>query len=120
MQLTGKGLFLKQIRDNIERHAPIMLKNRRMEVGLHRLRIGHAGLNQYLHRFNMAQQDICNQCGVPETVHHYLLECNSYRLARDEMKQQLRKIKIYDINMKILLGAIQDSTVNFCLEIEVY
>ena len=104
MQLTGKGLFLKQIRDNIERHAPIRVKNRRMEVVLCRLRIGHVGLNQYLHRFNMAQQDVCNQCGVTETVHHYLLECNSYRLARDEMKQQLRKIKIYDISMKILLG----------------
>ena len=30
MQLTGKELVLKQIRDYIERHAPFMLKNSRV------------------------------------------------------------------------------------------
>ena len=34
MQLTGKELFLKQIGEKIERYAPIMLKNIRMEVVL--------------------------------------------------------------------------------------
>jgi hypothetical protein len=43
------------------------------------LRVGHAPLNQYLHRFKRVDAPRCPACGHPsETVEHYLLYCPKY------------------------------------------
>jgi uncharacterized protein (DUF4415 family) len=49
---------------------------RRQAAQLARLRTGHCGLNQYLHRFGHAESPLCD-CGngTAETVNHYLLHC---------------------------------------------
>ena len=41
---TGKGLFLLSIRDNIQQRLPLLIRTRRLEIVLYRLRIGHVGL----------------------------------------------------------------------------
>ena len=43
-------------------------RNRRIEVIISRLRIGHVGLDNYMNRFNMSDTDICMKCKIPETV----------------------------------------------------
>ena len=76
--ITGKGRFLRQIRDNASNEKLINMKNRRQEVVIHRLRIGHAGVKDYLHRFGMSESENCDYCHCPETVNHYLMECSAF------------------------------------------
>jgi hypothetical protein len=80
------------------------LRDRRQEVVFHRLRVGHAGVKQYLHRFNMEENDICTHCQATETIQHYLLECPGYQLSRHIMKQKLTAIGINIVTLKIILG----------------
>ena len=47
------------------------------------LRVGHAPLNEYLHRFKKVNSPHCPACGHPkETPEHYLLQCPSYAHER--------------------------------------
>ena len=47
------------------------------------LRVGHAPLNQYLHRFKKMTSSQCPACGHPaETVEHFLLKCPKYTHER--------------------------------------
>ena len=49
--ITGKGLFLKNIKTNITDKVSINNRNRRIKVIISRLRIGHVGLANYLIAF---------------------------------------------------------------------
>lgn len=106
---SGKGLFLANIRENIHQRMPESYRNRRTEAVIHRLRMGHVGLSSYLHRFNMAESEECTDCGVPETVEHYLLHCSRYLRQRIMMSARLRFIDddIIDLNLKLLLGGTE-------------
>jgi hypothetical protein len=55
-------------------------------------------------RFNMVESNLCDRCGVIETINHFLLECHKHQTARTEMQSALRKIGIQQDNLKILLG----------------
>ena len=47
------------------------------------LRVGHAPINQYLHRFKKIDSPCCPACGHPkETVEHYILFCPKYAHER--------------------------------------
>lgn len=104
--VTGKGHFLATIRDDVHQKLTYNFKNRRMEAIIHRLRMGHAGLNSYLHRFQMSDSEECDECGVPETIEHYLLYCHKYMRQRFLFSARLRfiDINIIDLNLKLVLG----------------
>lgn len=105
MEITGTGLFLKCIRDKVgERKWSF---GRRMDVILTRVRTGHAAVGAYLHRFNMADTDLCSFCKVPDTLQHYLLECYKYGASRQILYDELRKMNIQESSttMELLLGA---------------
>ncbi|EJD32765.1 hypothetical protein AURDEDRAFT_31291, partial [Auricularia subglabra TFB-10046 SS5] len=54
------------------------------------LRMGHVPLNRHLHHINRHDYPTCDACGTsPESVRHYLLECNSYRRQRELMMHSL-------------------------------
>jgi hypothetical protein len=54
------------------------------------LRVGHAPLNQYLHRFKRADSPRCPACGHPkETPEHFLLHCPSYEHERWPIKNAI-------------------------------
>jgi ribonuclease HI len=51
---------------------------RRTASLIYQLRVGHAPLNEYLHRFRKVDSPRCPACGAPrETVHHYIKRCPS-------------------------------------------
>lgn len=104
IQNSDKGAFLGNIKDTIERSPWAEVSNRRAEVAMSRLPIGHAGVNQHMARFNMVESNLCDRCGVIETINHFLLECHKHQTARTEMQSALRKIGIQQDNLKILLG----------------
>ena len=110
VSLTGKGTFLKNIRESLS--APNIIDfplKRREHVVLSRLRIGHAATKMYLYRFRIGQSDEeeqgeCEFCALPDTIEHYLLHCNRFQTARARLKSQIRLIGIHDFNIKTLLG----------------
>ena len=56
---TGKGKFLSKLTERIPHTFKTQNKNRRMEVVLSRLRMGHIGVMTYLYQFGMEQDDRC-------------------------------------------------------------
>ena len=56
------------------------------------IRSGHFPLNKYLHRINKADTDKCllcaenqNEAATPETINHYLFECQAHAVYREEL-----------------------------------
>ena len=78
-------------------------KTRAAETALARLRINHVELNAYLHRFNQADSPLCQTCGSPESVDHYLIYCRKYSQARRKLFSTLQKRGIA-ASKKTLLG----------------
>ena len=78
--------------------------NIEVDIAMARLRIGHVGLNEYLTRFNMANNQNCSHCNSPETVHHFLIECRKYQNIRGKLKNSLRSKGVRDFTVKSLLG----------------
>ena len=57
--------------------------SRKTASAIFQLRVGHAPLNEYLHRFKKVDSAQCPACGHPkETPEHYLLQCPSYAHER--------------------------------------
>ena len=79
-------------------------KSRAIETAVARLRIGHVELNAHMHRIGQKDSPLCPQCGIPETVSHYLLHCRSFSQSRNKMTSSLQKLGINNINKRILLG----------------
>ena len=52
------------------------------------LRTGYVGLNEYLHKCNVKENDNC-ECGGIETVGHYLLECPKYEKEREILRKRI-------------------------------
>ena len=104
---TGTGKFLRDIKSDFNQKNPIHLRDRRSAVVMHRLRIGHAGTLQYLHRFDRAETESCSQCNCPETIDHYLLECKRYEQQRNVMKRKMTELDITELTLKMLLGGME-------------
>ena len=57
--------------------------SRKAASAIFQLRVGHAPLNEYLHRFKKVNSLQCPACGhLKETPEHYLLQCPSYAHER--------------------------------------
>ncbi|KZT19780.1 hypothetical protein NEOLEDRAFT_1026039, partial [Neolentinus lepideus HHB14362 ss-1] len=54
------------------------------------LHTGHTPLNAHLHRIRASPSPNCEHCpGVPEDVHHYILECGMYEQQRFTLRCKL-------------------------------
>ena len=79
-----KGLKLREISNQIKYNSLIFdMKSRRLQVLIHRFRMGHIGVKQYLHRFGMADNNICeypqcNESRLVEDIKHILIYCPKY------------------------------------------
>lgn len=69
------GRHYKQLEPTVSRKLKYSTHNRHKEVIITRLRLGKCGLNHYLHRINRHETGNCSYCSIPETIHHFLLEC---------------------------------------------
>ena len=103
---TGKGKHLQMIRGRLNTPPPASFSDRRDEVNMFRLRIGHAGLGKYLYRIGYAEDDQCDFCQEDETVEHYLLDCMKYDEERIELCTNIARILNFfpPLNLKLILG----------------
>ena len=46
-ELTSRGLFLKNVRENLKQRVPLDVRHRRVEIVIYRLRMGHVGLRLF-------------------------------------------------------------------------
>jgi len=118
--LTGKGKKLAEIKSKIAYWPWSENKKRIVETSMARLRIGHAGLNEHLNRFNLSDNKYC-QCGIVENVEHFLLECMLNNDERCKLYATLHKLGVPPSLKNILGGgdfpsSIQDNIVNSVAE----
>ncbi len=67
--------------------------NRKEDVLITRMRIGHCLLNQCLHRIGKHENGNCDKCGLTENVEHVLIKCEAYERERFQLSQALRYLK---------------------------
>jgi len=102
VQVTGTGSFLSNLIDT-PKHYDAGKIPRILETSLSRLRIGHVGVGNHMHRFNMRQTPLCSRCGTPDTVEHFMLICLRHRRERDILRTQLADEGV-DWNLRSILG----------------
>lgn len=78
--------------------------NRREEIVITRLRLGHCLLNKTLKLMGKHQTGLCEECQVEESVEHVLIECQRYLEQRGKMSIDLREIGVQELTLKSLLG----------------
>ena len=100
-----QDLHLGAIKPVLEKWPWTNIQSRQIETAMSRLRLGHVGLNHYLHRFNMTESELCDTCGVPETVPHFMMVCSKHSVPRTRLMATLNKINIFQADYKILLGS---------------
>ncbi len=87
--LNDTGRHLYNIQEKV-RGGRMRGRNRKEEVLLTPLRIGHTGLNQTLCKIGKHPTGLCESCEILESVSHVLLECRKYEEERGEMFQVLK------------------------------
>ena len=74
---------LRVIKDTISEWTSSRHRNRRSEVVLARLRIGHTRFT-HVHLLTKDQPPLCNSCQEPVTVKHILIDCPIYSAIRKQ------------------------------------
>ncbi|XP_042577199.1 uncharacterized protein LOC109095263 [Cyprinus carpio] len=80
--------------------------NRRKDVLISRMRIGHCLLNQSMFKIGKHQTGYCDKCSseIMETVEHVLLKCEAYARERVKLFQALREMEMEVFSIQALLG----------------
>ena len=70
-----------------------------------KLRTEFINLNHYLHNINYHSDGMCDHCNTPETVAHFLIDCEGYRLILSQFFHKFKNIvKFYK---EFILGIIK-------------
>lgn len=99
---SQKGKFMADKQDQIRSNHWITLSSRRVETAITRFRIGHVGVKSHLNRFELADSDMCYNCGQPETIEHLILRCPKYQTQRRSLQQSHTQLNI-DFTLKNIL-----------------
>ena len=97
-----KGRHLYNIQESI-RVKRIGSGNRKEEVVLTRLRLGHSALNKTLQVVGKHEDGLCEDCLVDETIEHVLMECSNYEIERESLRSKMRELGEQEITVKSLL-----------------
>ena len=104
----------------IEKHTKIRRQNRRDEVILTRLRLGHCGLNAYRHILDKDVSQLCIHCATnsSETISHFLLECEGHNDQRQDLREVvISKTNVFSIRSilgeNLMFGEVQRSLLDF-------
>ena len=78
-----RGRFYKELYPNVNTEIKYLHvdHNRKKEVQLTRLRLGHVNLNDRLNNLKLHPTGLCDMCNVRETISHLLLHCKKGHIA---------------------------------------
>ena len=94
---------LGKLRTDLQPQPWARSRNRRLDTALVRLRIGHCGLKNHLHRINLEESESCDWCNQPDTIEHFIFYCPRHHSARTELQSQLHARHI-PFTLRNLLG----------------
>ena len=95
----GKTLFLCSTKSQKNQ----LLSRKPYSVKICRSRLGHCGLNSYLHIIGKHSSGLC-ECGSPETVKHILMECSKYSVERRELFKTASDLGLNSFSVKSLFS----------------
>lgn len=99
-----KGRHLYRIKKQVITNKNIRGRNRKEEVILLRLRLGHTRLNSSLALVGRHDNGLCEYCSVKETVEHVLVHCRKYRQERSQLVQYLVSKGQEEMDLGYMLG----------------
>ena len=115
------GNKLRSIKDTVRQWDSSLNRNRRIEVALCRLRIGHTHLT-HSHLMDRRPIPYCEDCIVPLTIVHLLAECPNYAVTRrtlfprseyqdsaETMKDMLSETPHHKFNLAALQSFLQET-----------
>ena len=76
------------------------------------LRSQHIPLASYLHRIKAIDSNLCQRCGVPETVDHFLLTCQRWRSQREQLRFDIGKRR-FNLTSLLAIPKTIKATLNF-------
>jgi ribonuclease HI len=79
---SPSGAFYKEIEPLVSTSLKYTDAPRGREVQITRLRLGKVLLNKWLHTMKMHPDGNCEDCKVPDTIHHLLLECSRKNISQ--------------------------------------
>ena len=79
------------------------INERKLNTAILRLRIGHFGLWQHLHRLKLIESPNCEYCGQIESIDHILIHCPRYHSHRTRLRHALFALNI-PFERKRILG----------------
>lgn len=88
----SNGRQYRQIEPDVGRKVKYTCNTRRKEVTATRLRLGKCSLNAYLYEIHAHPDGLCELCRKPETIHHFLLDCNN--VVCTALLDACRKLKV--------------------------
>ena len=122
-RITGRMNKLRRIKDTVSFWPSSCSKNRRYEVVLSRLRIGHSLLT-HGHLMEGRPAPYCEDCIVPLTIKHILAECPSYHQERRRFFNIDPAMQDFDIILGYILGDRTDfnidSIMQFLISVNLY
>ena len=117
--LTQKGKFLSSILAEPIYRPWLSTNPRILETVSARIRIGHVGVQNHMYRFEMSEDRFCTECGVPETIEHFLLNCEKHHDIRQEMQGSPTSLGVQLCMKNLLLGGCFDENIqkkiHFCV-----
>lgn len=101
---------LKKIKNTVNDANPATKFNRREQIAITRLRIGHTPLtHEYL--FNNSEPPICKNCNTLTNIEHILIHCTKYNIERQNcnLEENLSDILCNAKNCKKVINYINNT-----------
>ena len=115
-----RDTFLKEIKPIAGLWSSSIRTNRREEIVLARLRLGHTVLT-HSYIIDRLAPPLCPSCQLPQTVPHVLLDCQKYRRQRQLLQLQCRALNV-PMTVSTVLGdgnrSVTDALFRFLKECE--
>ena len=87
------GALNKRIVPLVSCKSKYSSNSRYKEVMISRLRLGKCRLNYYLNVMKCHPTGLCDTCKVPETIEHFLIDCNNSNLC-NVLRNKCRQLGI--------------------------
>ena len=98
---TGREYYTME--PTVSKASKFKHNDREIERTLTRIRLRRCYLNSYLHKIQRHRDGLCDTCGVPETVDHYLMHCRANQDMTKHLETRCKSKKVIFSTNQILI-----------------